>query len=92
VTTNIIASARDEEVIIVSTEKGYKIPHDCKDCLKWTEHVKNQSIPYLQRLEKARNKLLLATNNRFDIADANIFPALSRYLNGKIRTPFANSE
>lgn len=80
VTTNIIAPARDNGVIIVSTENGYKIPHSCADCLKWTEHVKSQAIPYLQRLEKARSKLLIATNGRFDIVDRNLYPDLYLYL------------
>jgi len=92
VTTNIIAPARDEEVIIVSTENGYKIPHNCSDCLKWTEHVKNQAVPYLQRLEKARNKLLIATNNQFDLIDQNSFPYLYNYLNGRIQPPVTNDE
>jgi hypothetical protein len=92
VTTNIIASARDEGVIIVSTENGYKIPHCYEDCLKWTEHVESQAIPYLQRLEKARNKLLVATNNQFDIVNQNSFPVLYKYLNRKIQLPITNDE
>ena len=79
-TTKIIADARDSDVIIASTDAGIKIPYDAQDLSNWMSRVESQVAPYLRRVEKARQLIWLASNQQHDIATANRFPALSKYL------------
>jgi hypothetical protein len=80
-TTKIFADARDNGVILSSTDAGIKIPYSAKDLSDWMLRVESQVAPYLRRVEEARRTILLASNQKHDIAAAAHFPALCRYLN-----------
>lgn len=85
VSSKLIAKIRDANVILVSTDKGIKIPNSHKDILSWIGRVDSQVVPYLMRVEHARNEFLIASKNEFDIINEEIFPSLSRYLSNKGR-------
>lgn len=78
--TQILAPARDAGVIIASTDRGVKIPYDSNDFREWINRVNSQIVPYLKRLEKARNTILIASNNQFDIVSLSLFPDLFKYI------------
>lgn len=83
--TNVLAKARDEGILITGTEKGIKIPFDSSDLFNWVNRINSQVVPYLNRLQQARNDFLLASQNDYDIVQENLFPELFRYLqNGKV--------
>jgi len=79
-TTKIFADARDNGVILSSTDAGIKIPYNAKDLSDWMQRVESQVAPYLRRVEDARRTILLASNQKYDIAAAAHFPALCKYL------------
>jgi hypothetical protein len=76
--TEILGDARDEHVIIVSTDNGMKLPNCADDLYKWTQRAQSQIMPYLRRLEDARNNILLASS--FDIVPEGRFSELNSVL------------
>jgi hypothetical protein len=76
----VLAPARDAGVILASTDEGVKIPFRVKDLRDWIGRANGQVVPYLQRIEEARNKLLIASHNDYDIIDPELFPDLAKYL------------
>jgi len=78
--TKVLANARDNGVMLASTDKGVKIPLDSHDLSAWMERTESQVAPYLRRVEAARRRVLIASHNEYDIADPANFPELSRYL------------
>jgi hypothetical protein len=81
--TKVLADARDSDVIVVSTDKGVKIPFGAQDLQAWMARAESQVAPYLRRVETVRQRILLASHNKHDIADPAIFPELSRYLGNR---------
>lgn len=81
--TKVFADARDSDVIVVSTDKGVKIPFGARDLQAWMTRTESQVAPYLRRVEAVRQRVLLASHNQHDIADPAIFPELSRYLGSR---------
>jgi hypothetical protein len=81
--TKVFADARDSDVIVVSTDKGVKIPYGAADLQAWMARAESQVAPYLRRVEAVRQRILLASHNQHDIADPTVFPELSRYLGNK---------
>ena len=65
--SKIIARLRDNEVLVVSSEKGYKLPMNKKDMLRFVKHSSNLINPLVERVMKARNKILLITVGAVDI-------------------------
>ncbi len=78
VTTNIFGDARDQHVLVVSTDSGNKLPYTFTDLIKWTERVNSQVLPYVRRLERARNDIKLAAG--LDIVPEREFPELAQLL------------
>jgi len=78
---NIIGKLRDNNVFIVSSNKGIKIPLNTSDILRFVELVDSQVIPYLHRLELIRNHFLLASDGEWDILGEDRFPQLYQVLN-----------
>ncbi len=76
----LLSKLRDYDLIICATERGVKIPFDSQDIHMWVDRVNSQVVPYLKRLEKARNDFLIATKNEYDIINQNVFPDLSNYI------------
>jgi hypothetical protein len=79
-TTRVFADARDNNVIIASSDGGVKIPFAADDLRRWMSRTESQVAPYLRRAGKARNTILIASDHRHDIASEDAFPELSRYL------------
>ncbi len=67
--TSIIAKLRDARVLISSSNKGYKIPECEKDIYAFVNQTSQMIMPMVDRLGKARNRILVATNNELDILD-----------------------
>lgn len=76
----VISKVRDSNVIISSSEKGVKIPHNYQDILTWINRVNTLVVPYLQRVDNARDELLIASKSKLDILDTSKFPELKSYL------------
>jgi hypothetical protein len=76
----ILSKLRKHELIISSTEHGVKIPYDAGDIHKWVDRVNSQIVPYLKKFEKARNEMLVASSNKYDIIDPKQFPELLSYI------------
>ena len=79
-TSRIFADARDSDVIIASSDGGVKIPYFADDLRRWMARTESQVAPYLRRAGKARNRILIASDRKHDIASESAFPELSRYL------------
>lgn len=77
--SRVIAPARDAGVILASTEKGVKIAYSAQDLHDWIKRVNSQTVPYLDRVQIARNKLLMASHSNYDIIDPELFPSLVKY-------------
>ena len=65
--SDIIASLRDEGVIIASSEKGYKIPMNVEDIYGFVKRSSGVINPLIERVLSARNQILLLTQNKVDI-------------------------
>lgn len=76
----VFAAARDEGVIISSTENGVKIPSNVRDVRAWIDRVSSQVVPYLHRIEAVRTAILMRSHNKYDIVDSGLYPALASYL------------
>ena len=60
--TKIIAALRDDNVIISSSNLGYKIPTSEKELLDFVNHNQAIVLPMLSRLKKCRDVINLATD------------------------------
>jgi len=80
----ILSRIRDHGLIISSTEDGVKIPYNSKDIQMWIERVNSQVVPYLERLKRARNDILIATQSEYDIVKEENFPDLLNYIKKSI--------
>lgn len=78
--TNVLAPIREAGIIICSTDKGVKIPYCKADISEWIQRVNSQVVPYLGRLEIARNDILKATGGKLDIIEPEKYLDLARYL------------
>lgn len=74
----IIASLRDEGVILASSPKGYKIPVSYSDIADYANSTIGVAGPMLSRLGKCRSLILRQTEGKLDILDE---PALIKYKN-----------
>ncbi|WP_147821923.1 DUF3800 domain-containing protein [Salidesulfovibrio onnuriiensis] len=81
--SSVIAELRDVGVIIASNSKGYKIPNSRYDLIEFVKTVENIVVPYLKRLKIARDDVLLASNNTFDVVQEDLFPHLKRYISSE---------
>jgi Protein of unknown function (DUF3800) len=83
ISSNIISKIREAGVIIASTERGIKIPYSYNDIYEWITRVDSQVVPYLKRVEYARDEFLIASQNEYDIIDHDRFPDLGAFLTNK---------
>lgn len=80
----VIAQMRDSGVIISSSSQGLKIPITSKELRAYTEQTLGQAIPMLDRLEKARRRILAITNNELDIVDLQKYKRIIDYMDNKL--------
>lgn len=78
--SKIIASLRDEGVIITSSNKGYKIPCDFDDMKVFVNKVDSVVKPYISRLALARKSLEIASKGEVDILKGPNFPHLVDFI------------
>ncbi|MBQ0775934.1 MAG: DUF3800 domain-containing protein [Gammaproteobacteria bacterium] len=78
--SSVIAKLRDADVLIASSNKGYKIPREFKDMYDFAAKVDSQVVPQLRRLNKARKSILMATSNELDILKGPDFPNLVAFI------------
>ncbi len=78
--SSIIAKLRDSDVIISSSNKGYKIPSSFKDMETFVETVNSKIKPLLERLGRARANLKLASHGEIDILKGPNSPHLVTFI------------
>ncbi len=77
--STVIAKLRDQDVIISSCNKGYKIPNCFDDLRDFVERVNSQVIPLLERLNFAR-KSYLTLELGIDMLSGERYPTLAELL------------
>lgn len=75
--SSVIAKLRDENVLIASSNTGYKIPSKLSDMYDFAVRVDSQVIPLLRRLKKARQSIYTASSGEVDIVKEDHFKTLS---------------
>jgi len=78
--STIISKLRDKDVIIASSNRGYKIPRCYEDLFDFVERVNSQVLPLLERLNKARNSYLLASKDEVDLLKGPNYPEIVEFL------------
>lgn len=78
--SGIIAPLRDSGVVIASCNKGYKIPNSTSDLHDFVKTVDGLVVPYVERLNAAREIMMLASGGDYDIVSSDEFPKLKSYI------------
>ena len=78
--SSIIAKLRDGDVIISSSNKGYKIPCSFNDMKTFVDTVNGKIKPLLERLGKARSSLHMASKGEIDILKGPNYPHLVSFI------------
>lgn len=76
----IIASLRDNNILIVSSSSGYKIPCSKSDLILFFNKYSQIITPMLSRLEKANTMIKIATNKEFDLLSIEEFSKMSELI------------
>ena len=79
----IIARLRDHSVILASSSQGYKIPSCVRDVVDFVDRTDSIVIPMLNRLQAAREALLLATGGGLDVVADKQFDRLREALESR---------
>jgi len=77
--SSIIAKLRDSDVLISSSDLGYKLPVNEKDLYDFINHSNRIIFPMLDRLERCRKGIKLVTKNALDLFDKPGYISLKRY-------------
>jgi len=75
----IIASLRDDSLIIASCPKGYKIPISHHDIIDYTNSTVGIVGPMLSRLGRCRSLILGCTDGELDILDDQAFLSYKKF-------------
>jgi biotin operon repressor len=81
--SNVIAKLRDEGVLIVSGNNGYKLPCAKNDLYQFVNKIDSMVGPLLHRLQISRNRILRSSKNELDILDRPEFIKLKDILDNK---------
>jgi hypothetical protein len=76
----VVAKLRDNNVLIASCSKGYKIPKSYRDLVDFVERVNGLVLPLLDRLKKARISFLIASQGDIDILKSPNFRRLAAFI------------
>ncbi|MFZ2491874.1 MAG: DUF3800 domain-containing protein [Thermoanaerobaculia bacterium] len=80
----VVAKLRDAGVLIASTSRGgYKIPSTVGDLLEFVELAQTIVEPMLSRVDRARQRVLLASNGKIDICGEPRFADLRLLLDAR---------
>lgn len=74
----VIGKLRDNDVIISSSTKGYKLPSSEKEICNYYHHVNSVVIPMIHRLNLCNESLKMAEGNKIDYLDKTNFKALKK--------------
>ncbi|WP_319584249.1 DUF3800 domain-containing protein [uncultured Pseudodesulfovibrio sp.] len=86
--SGVVAPLRDEGVVIAScSKKGYKIPYNTNDMHQFVKTVDGVVVPYIARLDAAREIMLIASGGEYDIVSSKQFPSLTNYLDSSQTIP-----
>lgn len=77
--TRIVAQLRDNGLIIISSDKGYKLPISAEELINYVNFSNSTITPMLNRIGKSRDSILLATKNKLDILNYPEFAKIKRY-------------
>jgi biotin operon repressor len=67
--SKVVGNLRDKGILISSSRSGYKIPTNKKDLESFIKHGNRIIIPMINRINKMRNAIKLATTNDLDLLD-----------------------
>jgi len=79
--SKVVAPLRDSDVIITSSNKGYKIPCSFNDMEEFVERVNSIIKPLLSRLGRARKNLYTASKGELEILKGANYPHLVDFIN-----------
>jgi|AntRauTorckE6833_2_1112554.scaffolds.fasta_scaffold12826_3 hypothetical protein len=71
--SEVISKLRDSDVLITSSQKGYKLPCTKKDLYEFVDQTGNMVLPMLWRLKNIREQVKISTTNEIDILDRTEF-------------------
>ncbi len=77
--SKIIASLRDQGVLIASHRHGLKLPYGVDDLIRHVEHSRGMIEPMVSRLKRYREILLLASSGKLDILNDPRYDVIRRY-------------
>ncbi|MEH6993177.1 hypothetical protein V7075_10715, partial [Neobacillus drentensis] len=78
--SNIVSKLRDHGLLIASSNKGYKLPVCLNDLYDFVNLSSLTIHPMIQRVAKARDQILLATNREIDILEKSEYEYLKRMI------------
>jgi hypothetical protein len=78
--SNIVSKLRDQGLLIASSNKGYKLPVCLNDLYDFVNLSSLTIHPMIQRVAKARDQILLATNREIDILEKSEYDYLKRMI------------
>lgn len=78
--SQVIAPLRSDGLLLVSTDKGVKLPYSLADYHEWVARISTQTLPNLRRLALARNRIRLNTTMQIDILDPIVHGELAEVL------------
>lgn len=81
--TKVIAKLRDENVVIASSPKGYKLPSKIDELYDFINHGTTIIMPMLDRLKKCRDVYKLDTLGRLDLFDNTEYTSLQQFFDKK---------
>lgn len=79
--SEIISKLRDLNVLITSSQKGYKLPCTKKDLYEFVDQTSNMVLPMLWRLKNIREQVKISSTNEIDILDRNEFKEIKLAIN-----------
>jgi len=78
--SNIVANLRDNDVLIASNRKGYKLPTSKKDIIDFFEMFFSNIDPMIKRIRNCYKSIILATGNDIDLLEDNKFYYLNKII------------
>ncbi|TDL60993.1 DUF3800 domain-containing protein [Rhodococcus qingshengii] len=78
--SNIVSKLRDHGLLIASSNRGYKLPVCLNDLYDFVNLSSLTIHPMIQRVAKARDQILLATNREIDILEKSEYEYLKRMI------------
>ena len=68
---SVIASLREQGVLIAASRDGYKIPETESDLKRFVEFVSGKTLTYLDRVAKMRDSIYYGTNLKYDMLSSS---------------------